>query len=151
LRLLDSELLRQNLLDPLEDFFTRRCQIDSLLVWTGVERARSYSGRRTAFGQTGRQRADHVVLDASRGEVDRVRDRAPGRVAVGDHGEAAQAEQVRAAVRLGIERRAEAPRRRADQKPTELPAPAGRDLVAERVEHGPDRPLEQLQRDVAGE
>src|SRR5918993_4823815 len=70
LALLDSELLRQDLLDPLEDFFTRRCQSDSLLVWTGLERARSYSGRRPAFGQTGRQPADDVVLDAPRGQED---------------------------------------------------------------------------------
>src|SRR5829696_7808304 len=150
LGLLDSELLRQDFLDPLEDFFTRRCQIDSLLVWTGLERARSYSGR-PPFGQAGGQPADDVVLDPAGGEVDRVRDRAPGRVAVCDHREAAEAEQVRAAVRVRVERRAEPSGRRSDQETAELPARRRFDLLAQRVQHRLDRAFEQLQGDIAGE
>src|SRR5581483_6916433 len=70
---------------------------------------------------------------------------------VGDHGEAAEAEQVGAAVGVGVEPRAEAARGRPDQEAAEL-APGRRgDLLAERVEELPDRALEELQREVAGE
>src|SRR5258705_12499704 len=44
-----------------------------------------------------------VVLDTARREADRVRDRTRGRVAVRDHGEPAQTEEIRAAVGVGIE------------------------------------------------
>src|SRR5215211_6914387 len=69
LRLLDAELLGENLLHPLEHFFTRRCQIDSLIV-SGLERARSYSRLRRPLRQARGETADDVVLDAARREVD---------------------------------------------------------------------------------
>src|SRR5205085_5719130 len=84
-------------------------------------------------------------------EADRVRDRTPRRGAVGDDDEAAEAEQIGAAVGVGIEPPAEPIRRRPDQETAELAARRGRDLLAERVEERLDRPLEELQADVAGE
>jgi hypothetical protein len=92
-----------------------------------------------------------AVLDASGREADRVRDRRPGRVPVGDHREAAQPQKVGAAVRVGVEPRAEPPGGGPDQQAAELAARAGGDLLPERVEQLLDRPLEQLERDVAGE
>ena len=68
-----------------------------------------------------------------------------------DHGEAAQPEQVRAAVGVGVEPGAETPRGRPDERAAELAGGGRGDLLAERVEQLLDRPLEQLQRDVAGE
>src|SRR5439155_25597181 len=69
----------------------------------------------------------------------------------GDHGEPAQAEQVGAAIRVRIEARAQTAGGRADQEPPELAPRGRRNLGAQRVEDVLDRPLEQLQRDVAGE
>ena len=48
-----------------------------------------------------------------------------------DHGEAAQAEQVGAAVRVGVEALAEPPRRRPDQQPAELSQRRRGDLLAQ--------------------
>ena len=68
-----------------------------------------------------------------------------------DHDEPAQAEEVGAAVRVGIETRAQPPRSGADEEPAEGSGRAGRDLLAQRVEQGANRPLDRLERDVAGE
>src|SRR6478609_3465749 len=51
---------------------------------------------------------DDAVVDAPRREADRVRDRCLRGVPVGDHREPAQAEQVPAAVRVGVEMGAQA-------------------------------------------
>src|SRR5918994_4421475 len=150
LRVLDAELLRQNFLHPLEDFFTRRCQ-NRLLAVRGRESARSYSRLRRPFRQTSSQAADDIVLDAAGREMDRARDRAARGVAVCDHREAAQPEQVGASVRVRIELAAQPARRRPDQQPAQLPTRRRGDLFAERVEHRVDRPLEELERDVARE
>src|SRR5947207_5165381 len=116
--------------------------------WPGKSR-RSYNLRPP--WQACCEAADHVVVDAAGGEADRIRDRRPRGVAVRDHREPAQAEQVGAAVRVGIEAMAEPARRRADQQAAQLARRRRRDLCAEGVEDRADRPLEELQRDVAGE
>src|SRR5215211_2209955 len=95
--------------------------------------------------------AHDAVIDPAGGEADRVRDRLRGRVAVGDHGQPAQAEKVGAAVRLGIEPLAHPSRRAPNQKAAELPSRRRLDLLAERVENLRNRALEKLERDVAGE
>ena len=70
---------------------------------------------------------------------------------MGDDREAAEAQQVGAAVRVRVEAGAQPAGRRPDQQAAEL-SPRGRaDLVAQLVEELLDRPLEQLQRDVARE
>ena len=92
-----------------------------------------------------------AVLDASRRQPDRVRDRHTRGVAVRDDDEAAQPQQVSAAVRLRIEARAEPPRGRPDQQSAELAARRPLDLGPQAVKHREDRALEQLQRDIAGE
>ena len=53
---------------------------------------------------------------------------------MGDDDEAAQAEQVGAAVRVRVEPRAQPPRGRPDQEPAELPARRVGDLLAEGLE-----------------
>ena len=75
---------------------------------------------RCPLGEALREALDDPVLGAAGGEPDRVRDRAPARVAVRDHGQPAQAEQVRAAVGVRVEARAQPPRGRPDQQPAEL-------------------------------
>ena len=70
---------------------------------------------------------------------------------MGDHGEAAEAEQIGTAVRLGIEPLAEPPRRGADEQAADPPPPGGDDLLTQLLEHGLDRALHQLEDDVAGE
>ena len=70
---------------------------------------------------------------------------------MGDNRKAAQPEQVGAAVRVWIEPVAQAARRGADQQPTQGSALTGFDLLAESGEDAPNRPLERLQDDVAGE
>src|SRR3954465_7431983 len=109
---------------------------------------RSYTD---AFGKPLCEPLHDTVLRTARGETDRVRDRRAAARAVGDHDEPAQSEQVGAAVGLGVEPRPEAARGRPDQRPAELPGHRRADLGPERVEELDDRPLEQLQRDVAGE
>src|SRR5687768_6129564 len=73
------------------------------------------------------------------------------RIAVCDDHDAAQSEQVGAAIRLGIESLAKVPRGGADEETADLSAGRAVDLVAERVEQRADRALHQLERDVAGE
>src|SRR5262249_54385641 len=92
-----------------------------------------------------------TVLGADRREPDRIRDGDPRARAVRDDDEAAKAEQIGAAVGLGIESLAQATRSRADEDAADLPAQRGPDLRAEGVEDALDRSLEGLQRDVAGE
>ena len=67
------------LLHALEDLLTRRSHLTSanVDVWARADLHGPF--RRAA------RPLDHVVLDAARGEPDRVRDRAPRRVAVRDH------------------------------------------------------------------
>ena len=77
------------------------------------------------------KRADHTqeplskafyntMLHPARGEPDRVGDRPAAGVAVRDHREAAQAEQVGAAVGVRVEPGAQPPRRGPDQEAAEL-------------------------------
>ncbi len=68
-----------------------------------------------------------------------------------DHGEAAQTEQVRAAVGVRIEAGAQPAGRRPDQQAAELASGRRGDLLAEGVEQLGDRALQELQRQVAGE
>src|SRR5581483_7931332 len=94
-RLLDPELLGQDFLHTLEDFFARRCHVTSF-TWgpgrTGAAKSRrSYNA--ALLRQLRSEPPDDVVLDAARGEADRVRERGARRVAVRDHGEAAEAEE----------------------------------------------------------
>src|SRR5205814_8845510 len=70
---------------------------------------------------------DDAVLDAACGKPDRVRDSGAGGVAVGDYGQAAQAEEVRAAVGVGVEMGAEARGGRLDQQSAGLPPCRRRD------------------------
>src|SRR2546430_2929426 len=103
------------------------------------------------LGQPCTEAADDAVLHAAGGQPDRIRDRGAGRVAVRDHRQATQTEEIRAAVGVGIEAVAEAPGGRADEQAAELPRRGGGDLGAKRVEEGADRALEGLENDVAGE
>src|SRR5690348_16368770 len=77
------------------------------LWFRGLKAGRSYSLHRP--GKPGCEPSDDVVLDAAAGQPDRVRDRGVRGVPVGDDGEAAQAEQIGAAVRVGIEALAQPP------------------------------------------
>ena len=97
------------------------------------------------------QALDDPVLDAAGREADRIRDRAAGGVPVRDDREAAEAQEVGASVCVGVEAGAQPAGGRTDQQAAEL-APSGRpDLIAQLGEQLADRPLEELQRDVAGE
>src|SRR5207247_3211406 len=87
----------------------------------------------------------------SRGEPDGVRDRPSGGVAVRDHGQSAETEQIRTAVGVRVEPLAEPARPRADEQSADLAAKRGGDLFTEGLEQALDRALEQLQRDVSGE
>src|ERR1700716_690601 len=107
--------------------------------------ARSYTD---ALREPLREALDDVVLDAACRKSDRVGDSAPAAVSVGDHGESTQAEQVRAAVRVGVEPGAQPACGGSDQEAAELPSGRRHDLRAEGVEELDDGPLEQLQRDV---
>src|SRR5262249_37663255 len=71
--------------------------------------------------------------------------------AVRDHCEAAEAEQVRAAVGVGAEPAAEAARGGPDQQPPDPPAGRRGDLLPQRVAQVSDRPPEQLPRAVPWE
>ena len=66
-------------------------------------------------------------------------------------GEAPQAEEVGASVGVRIEAVAQSPRRRADQQAAEFSPGRRADFAAQLVEQLADRPLEELERDVAGE
>src|SRR5438105_5815806 len=115
----------------------------------GPSARRSYT--RGPLGQTRSEPADDVVVDAARGEADRVRDRGARRVAVRDHGEPAEAEEICAAVGVGVEPVPEPPGSRANQQAAELAARRRGDLGAQRVEDRADRPFERLQDDIARE
>src|ERR671911_490785 len=108
-------------------------------------------GARGIYHHPLRKTIHDAVFDPSRGQPDRVRDRRPGGVSVRDHREASEPEEVRAAVGVGVEPAPETACRGPDEQPTELAAGGGGDLLAERVEQLLDRPLEQLQGDVARE
>src|SRR6478609_6135768 len=83
-RLVDAELLGEDLLDPLVDFLARRCHVTSLWSW-GWKARRSY--KLSPLRQAGSEAADDVVLDTAGGEADRICDRRRRRVAVSDHDE----------------------------------------------------------------
>src|SRR2546430_17205768 len=68
-----------------------------------------------------------------------------------DDDEAAQPEEVRAAVSLRVEAVAKPSRSRPDQQAAELAERGGRDLSAEPLQQDRDRPFERLQADVARE
>ena len=68
-----------------------------------------------------------------------------------DHREPAQPEQIRAAVRVGIEALPEPAGGRPDEEAADPAAAARGDLLAQGVEDGRDRSLRQLESDVAGE
>ena len=127
----DAELLDEYALDAarLPLLSTLPCH---LFVVVGAEAAADHTA--SAFWrQPGVEPAADVVLDTpSGGSTDRVRDRARGGVAVGDHDEAADTEQIGAAVGVGVEPAAQAPRRGADQEAAELAGRRARDLVAAR-------------------
>src|SRR5471032_2561559 len=114
----------------------------------GCKTARSYTD---ALGEPLREPLDDPMLDAAGGQSDRVRNRFSTRVAVGYHGQAAQAEQVRAAVGVGVEAGMQPPRGAPDQQAAELPRRGRGDLLAQSVEELQNRSLEQLEGDVAGE
>src|SRR6266536_2049568 len=95
--------------------------------------------------------ADDVVVDPPGGEANRVRDCPAGGVAVRDHGEAPEAQQVGASVGVGVEPVPETPRGGPDQGAAELAARGRRDIIAKGIQEIRDRPLEQLEDDIAGE
>ena len=68
-----------------------------------------------------------------------------------DHDEPAQAEEVGAAVRVGVEALAQPPGGGTDEQSAEVPGRVGGDLLSQRVEQSSDRPLDGLERDVARE
>src|SRR5579884_267770 len=120
----------------------------SLVGGFPAKTGRSYTD---AFGKPLRETLHDAVLGAARGEPDRVRDRTAAAASVRHHREAAQPEQVRAAVRVRVELRTEPPRRGADEEAAELSPRRRLDLVAQRVEELHDRALEELERDVSRE
>src|SRR5436190_15868256 len=77
---------------------------------------------------------DDLVLGTAVREADRVRDRATAARAVGDHDEPAQAEEVGAAVSVGVELLPETPGGRPNQRATELARRRRRDLLPQGVE-----------------
>src|SRR4051812_256289 len=117
--------------------------------WSGVEARRSYNAGLLA--QPGCEPPHHVVLDAAGRETDGVLDRARRGIAVGDHREAAQAEQVGAAIGVRIEAMPEVPGSRADQETADLAASTRGYLGAQAVENRANRPFQGLEDDVAGE
>jgi hypothetical protein len=74
------------------------------------------------------------VLDAAGGKPDRVRYRATPGVAVGDHDEPAETEEIGASVRVGVKLGAQRSSGRADQQAAKLPPRRRGDLFAKRVE-----------------
>src|SRR3954451_2881660 len=108
-------------------------------------------GRCNPVGEPGGNALHHLLRGALGGQGDRVRDRGPRAVSMGDHGQAAEPEEIGAAVGLGIETLAQFLGCRPDQQPTGLPARGRGDLCAEGLEEGLDRPLHELQRHVSGE
>ena len=70
---------------------------------------------------------------------------------MGDHGEPAQAEQIGAAVGVGIEPLPQAAAPRAGSAGLRASRGSSWDLLAEPLEHRLDRSLEQLQADVPRE
>src|SRR5207245_379110 len=83
--------------------------------WLGSRKARrSYSFRLAR--QTGLETPADVVLDASGGESDRVRNCPRRGVSMCDHGEPAQPEEVGAAVGVRVEPGTQPARRRPDQQ-----------------------------------
>src|SRR5206468_462935 len=112
------------------------------VVWVGGRKTgRSYTD---ALGKPLGEPLHDAVLGAPRREANRVRDRLAAARAVRDHRKTTQAEEVRAAVGVGVELRAEPPCRRADERAAELAGHRRSDLAAQRVEQLHDRPLEQL-------
>jgi hypothetical protein len=84
--------------------------------------------------QSSGEPADDIVLHSARRQTDRVRDRLPARVAVRDDREAAEAEEIGAAVGVRIEPCPEAPGGRPDQQTAEPAASRRGDFLTERVE-----------------
>src|SRR4029079_11408989 len=101
-RLVDPELLGEDLLDPLVDSRARSCHVTSLCR-RGWKARRSYNLRPLRPGEACSQAADDVVVDAAGGEPDGVGDRGRRGIAVRDHDETAQAQEVGASVRVGVE------------------------------------------------
>src|SRR2546421_2741969 len=120
-------------------------------TFRGYKARRSYNLRFLRLRQAGSEAADHVMVDAAGRKPDGVGNRGRGRVSVRDHDEAAQAQEVGAAVRVGVEALAEAAPGWTDEEPPEGSDRARGDLRAQRVEERPDRALDGLERDVAGE
>src|SRR5437868_12032622 len=119
-------------------------------LWiSGAEARRSYSLDRP--GKPCCEPPDDVVVHSTGGQPDGVGDGGPRRVAVRDDGQAAEAEQVRAAVRVGVEALPQPSGSGTDEEPADGAARIGGDLLAECVEQRGDRPLEELERDVPGE
>src|SRR5690348_16857543 len=87
----------------------------SPLLWIGFgERADANTLLRGFPLESLAELGNDGVLDAAGREPDRARDRLGRGVPVRDHGEPAQPEEVGAPVRVGVEMRPQAPRRRTD-------------------------------------
>src|SRR5438105_3868712 len=125
-RLVDAELLGEDLLDPLVDFRARRCHVTSCVVGAGKAR-RSYS---LGLLEPGSETTHDVVVDTAGGEPDRIRNRRRRGVAVRDHDQPAEAEEVRATVGVGVEARAQPPGGGTDEEAAERSGRARRDLLA---------------------
>src|SRR5690242_5458217 len=95
----------------------------------GWKARRSYNLRLRRLGQASGEAADDVVVDAARGEADRVRDRGRGRVAVRDHDQPTQPEKVGASVRVRIQAPTQPPGRRADEEAADGSRRARGDLL----------------------
>src|SRR5262245_55951572 len=91
------------------------------------------------------------MLDAASGQLDRIRDRTWRRVPVRNHRDPVEAEQVGAAVRVGVEAVAQPSRRATDQKTTDAATSTAADLLAQRVHERFDRSFHELERDVSRE
>src|SRR6266496_472298 len=91
------------------------------------------------------------MLDTPGGEQNGICDRTAGRVSMSDDGEPAQPQQVGAAVGVGIETVSQMTGCGPDHEPADFAASGGADLLAQPLHQRRNRPLQELQADVARE
>ena len=146
LAVVHTELLGQNLFHSFVDFLPRRCHLTSLGRCPLLRSRRCYT-LREALAQT----LDDPVLDSLRREPDRVGDCAARGVAVCDHGDAAEPEEVGAAVGVRVEGLVEGQERREQGVGGRRVLGAGVERLQEGFDDRRQAAFEGLEHDVAGE
>ncbi len=152
--LVEPELLDEALPSPVRRLPVSTRHVTSRsLVGARLRARRSYTGHardlslcRQLLGEL----CGDVVLDATSSERMHSRSRSATSFR-GAIRPARAAEQVCAAVGVGVRAGGKAAGGGPDQEPAQLAERGLRDLLAEALDHGADRPLERLQRDVARE